>query len=126
MSVAVVAAALVRDGAVLAARRSRPAELAGRWEFPGGKVEPGEDGPAALARECLEELGVHVDVGRLLGRAADGRVELTLYVAALVQGEPHAGESHDALRWLDVSSLESVDWLPLDAELLPQARLALP
>ena len=122
----VVAAATVRDGLVLAARRSRPVELAGRWEFPGGKVEPGEDGPAALARECLEELGVRVDVGRLLGRAADGRVELSLYAATLTAGEPRPGDTHDELRWLDVSSLDSLDWLPLDAELLPRARLALP
>ena len=58
----VVAAAIVRDGRVLAAQRSYPAELAGQWEFPGGKVEPDEMPRAALVREIGEELGMRVDV----------------------------------------------------------------
>ncbi|WP_194384805.1 NUDIX domain-containing protein [Microbacterium luteum] len=52
----VVGAVIVRDGLILAARRTRPADLAGQWEFPGGKVEDGEDLPTALAREIREEL----------------------------------------------------------------------
>ncbi len=63
----VVAAAIVRAGAVLAARRTRPAALAGRWELPGGRVEPGESDPAALRRECREELGAEVVVRHRLG-----------------------------------------------------------
>ena len=116
--IVVVAAAIVRDGRVLAARRTRPPELAGRWEFPGGKVEPGEDGRAALLRECREELGVEVDVGRVLGSASDGRVALTLHVAVLRDAAPELGDAHDGLRWLTGSTLGSVDWLPIDAVLL--------
>ena len=120
--IAVVAAVIVRDGQVLAARRSRPAALAGRWEFPGGKVEPGEDGPGALARECREELGVEVDVGRVLASASDERVALTLYGAALRDGAPAPGDAHDRLLWLTGSELGSVEWLPIDAALLDPVR----
>ncbi|MFM7212080.1 MAG: NUDIX domain-containing protein, partial [Actinomycetota bacterium] len=60
----VVAAAILRDGRYLAARRTRPAWAAGRWEFPGGKVEPGETEQQALVREIREELGVEIEVVR--------------------------------------------------------------
>jgi len=62
----VVGAAIIRDGRVLAARRTSPAAAAGRWEFPGGKVEPGETREAALVREVAEELGCRVEVTRWL------------------------------------------------------------
>jgi 8-oxo-dGTP diphosphatase len=117
--VAVVGAALVRDGRVLAARRSRPARLAGGWECPGGKVEPGESDAAALARELREELVVEVAVGARLGAAEDGSIRLTLYAATLAAGEPRPIADHDELRWLGPDELPSVAWLPIDAELLP-------
>lgn len=115
----VVAAAIVRDAKVLAARRSRPAALAGGWEFPGGKLENGESEPDAVARECREELGVRIQVGVRLGAARDDRIRLVLYAAALDDGEPVAGDDHDELRWLELSTLADVEWLPIDRELLP-------
>ncbi|WP_375484509.1 (deoxy)nucleoside triphosphate pyrophosphohydrolase [uncultured Jatrophihabitans sp.] len=123
--VAVVAAAIVADGRVLAARRSRPAALAGRWEFPGGKREPGEDDVQALVRECREELGITVSVGARLGSGRDGDVDLALYLAVVERGTPAAGEDHDELRWLDDTTLSLVDWLPVDAALLDAVRPAL-
>ena len=83
----VVAAAVVREGTVLTARRIAPASLAGRWEFPGGKVEPGESEPQALIRELREELSLEVRVCELLGRTPlgdDG--ELALYLTRAVGG----------------------------------------
>ena len=120
----VVAAAIVRDGCVLAARRTRPAALAGGWEFPGGKVEPGEDGPGALARECREELGVEIRVGALLGTAQDAGLTLQLYAAGLLAGEPQALQDHDQVRWLSAQTVRSVDWLGIDTQLLPARRAA--
>ncbi|HEY0699012.1 MAG TPA: (deoxy)nucleoside triphosphate pyrophosphohydrolase, partial [Micromonospora sp.] len=112
----VVGAAIIRTGRVLACARSRPAELAGMWEFPGGKVEPGEDEVAALVRECAEELAVEVEIGVRVGgdvRMAHGRSVLRVYVARLLAGEPVALE-HAELRWLAADQLDSVAWLPAD------------
>jgi 8-oxo-dGTP diphosphatase len=115
----VVGAAIVRAGRVLAARRSAPPELAGGWEFPGGKVEPGESDGTALARECREELGVSIVVAELLGTTELGPArELRVYRAELVSGEPRALQDHDELRWLGAGELESVRWLPADRPLL--------
>ncbi len=118
-----VGAAILRDGRVLAARRRHPAELAGGWEFPGGKVEAGEDDRAALARECDEELGVAVQVGELVGSAPlrDGWV-LRIYLATLTSGVPGARADHDLLRWLRYSELGSVPWLAPDLPIVDALR----
>jgi 8-oxo-dGTP diphosphatase len=117
----VVAAAVVRDGRVLAARRSAPAELAGTWEFPGGKVEPGESEEDALVRECREELGIEIAVGRLVGTSRIGPgVVLHLYVAEHLIGFPEALQDHDSTQWFQPSELSAVPWLPADEPLLPR------
>jgi 8-oxo-dGTP diphosphatase len=121
----VVGAALV-DGAgrVLAAQRAAPPELAGRWEFPGGKVEPGESETAALVRECREELGVEVELVARLGEDLPvelGGAVLRVWTGRIVAGTPAATE-HAALRWLDASELDDVDWLPADRPLLDLLR----
>jgi 8-oxo-dGTP diphosphatase len=118
-AVRVVAAAIVRDGQVLAARRSRPPALVGGWEFPGGKVEHGESDEGALARECAEELGVRIAVCAHLGTASDPRIDLVLYAATLLGGEPLAGTDHDELSWSRPDELDAVAWLPIDRELVP-------
>jgi 8-oxo-dGTP diphosphatase len=118
----VVAAAIVRDGRVLAARRSRPQRLAGGWEFPGGKVEAGESDADALARECREELDISIAVGEHLADAATDGVALHLYTARLTAGEPQLGADHDALAWLRADELDLPDWLPVDRALLGPVR----
>lgn len=112
-------AAIVRNGRVLAACRARPPELAGGWEFPGGKVEPGESEPDALMRECREELGIAIQVGERLGDAVDGRIRLVLYACTAGAEEPRPLEDHDELRWLSAAELADVAWLPIDRALLP-------
>ena len=115
----VVGAAIVRECRVLAARRRTPANLAGLWEFPGGKVEPGESESAAVVRECREELGISVAVERPLGRAPIGEyIELVLYAATLTQGQPTSSATHDLLRWLAMDELATVQWLEPDEKLL--------
>ena len=120
---AVVGAAVLRDGRVLAARRTAPATAAGRWEFPGGKVEPGETPEAALVREVGEELGCMVAVtGWLAGSVPIGAAhELRVALAELVDGEPTPVE-HDVVRWLGASELDAVDWLEPDRPFLAELR----
>ncbi|MBN9758681.1 NUDIX domain-containing protein [Pseudonocardia sp. Ae707_Ps2] len=112
----VVGAAIVRDGRLLVAQRSYPAELAGRWELPGGGVEDGESGPRALVRECAEELGARVVVGERLGTDLPlGRRVLQIHTARLEPGspEPEARE-HRALRWVARREVATLGWLDAD------------
>ncbi|MFB9729979.1 (deoxy)nucleoside triphosphate pyrophosphohydrolase [Haloechinothrix salitolerans] len=123
----VVGAAIVRSGALLAAQRSYPHQLAGYWELPGGQVEPGEAEPDALRRECREELDVDVHIGHHVGDAnLPGGSVLRIYAAALTDParEPVARE-HAALRWITSDALDDVDWLPGDRVLLPRLHALL-
>jgi 8-oxo-dGTP diphosphatase len=119
--VRVVAAVIERDGRLLACRRAPGKDAAGRWEFPGGKVEPGEEPEDALAREIQEELGVRIHVGTLLDRTVTGRVDLACYAATLVDAVPADSTDHDALRWLAPARLRELEWA--DADLAVVARL---
>ena len=124
--VGVVGAALVRDGRVLASRRTEPPRLAGMWEFPGGKVEDGESDEQALLRELREELEVEASVGVRLGGdllIGDTAV-LRVYLCRLVSGEP-ALVDHDEHRWLAHHELDDVAWLPVDLPLLDELRILL-
>jgi 8-oxo-dGTP diphosphatase len=126
----VVAAVIVDDltepTRLLAARRAAPRALAGGWEFPGGKVEPGEDPIAALHRELAEELQITVDLGTELC-PPDGDTwpivpghELRLWFAVVTSGKPTPTGSHDELRWLSGDQLGTVDWLPADRAIVAQ------
>jgi 8-oxo-dGTP diphosphatase len=121
----VVGAAVVRTGRLLVQRRGYPPWAAGRWELPGGHVEPGETEPAALRRECSEELAVGVNVGQRLGLDVplpNGRV-LRCYVAWLDEpaAEPRAIE-HPEVRWVGAAEVAELDWLPADRALLPALK----
>jgi 8-oxo-dGTP diphosphatase len=108
----VAGVAIVRNGRVLAARRTEPAELAGRWELPGGKVEPGESVEAAAVREIREELDCEIEVVRRLPgeQPLTAGFVLQAYEATLGSGEPMPRE-HDAIRWLAPEDLDGIDWL---------------
>jgi 8-oxo-dGTP diphosphatase len=114
--VVVVAGAVCEEGRLLAARRSAPEELAGRWELPGGKLEPGESPEQALVRELREELGIETEpVERVPGEwpLRPGYV-LQVWTVRLVSGEPSPLQDHDELRWLAPGELDAVDWLDQD------------
>ncbi|WP_209648038.1 (deoxy)nucleoside triphosphate pyrophosphohydrolase [Kibdelosporangium banguiense] len=121
----VVGTAIVRDRRLLAQQRAFPAEVAGLWELPGGRVEPGESDQEAVRRECAEELGITVVPGEAVGPDVilpSGKL-LRIYRAS-TDGEPVAVE-HKALRWLSAGDLTDVDWLPADRLLLPVFRTLL-
>jgi 8-oxo-dGTP diphosphatase len=115
----VVGVAILEQGRLLAARRSHPPALAGQWELPGGKVEPGESAEAAAVREIGEELGCVVEVTEVLeGTSAIGPgLHLRVVTARLVDGDPVPRE-HDAVRWLRVGELDEVTWAEADVPFL--------
>jgi len=113
---------------VLAAERAVPADLAGRWEFPGGKVEAGETDHDAVVRECREELGVEVAVGERLGAdvtlpgaGPGGLWVLRVWLATIRTGTPVPLE-HRSLRWLGSEELFDVPWLPADLPLVVELQ----
>ncbi|MEM9380545.1 MAG: NUDIX domain-containing protein, partial [Planctomycetota bacterium] len=129
----VCAAVVVRGSTVLVARRARPAELAGKWEFPGGKLERGETPAACLARELREELAYDVEVvaGEELGSStrnpeegAEPDLRLTAYAARPLRASddptPVDG-THDLVRWVDAEGLRALDLAPLDVPLVEGA-----
>lgn len=121
--VRVVAAVVRRDGRILVTRRHGHAERGGQWEFPGGKVEPGESEPEALVREIREELDCAVDVGPLLARTVhrypDLEVELAFYACALTPGSEPRLVGAAAMEWAEPGLLERYDFCEADRPVLP-------
>lgn len=107
----------MKDGKVLAARRSQTMSLPGLWEFPGGKVEPGETAERALLRELAEELKCDAVVnGHLTTTDHEypfGIVSLSTYYAELRGADPELTE-HSEIRWLAPHELFTVEWAPAD------------
>jgi 8-oxo-dGTP diphosphatase len=122
----VVAGALIADGQLLVAQRTRPPELAGLWELPGGKVAPGESDAAALTRELREELGVDVVVGERLGDdvALTPTMALRAYRVSHTAGTMQAHDHHE-LRWVSAAELHALPWVPADTAWLPVLAAAM-
>ncbi|MGH3723914.1 MAG: (deoxy)nucleoside triphosphate pyrophosphohydrolase [Mycobacterium sp.] len=121
----VVAGAVIDGDKLLIAQRSKPVELAGQWELPGGKVADGESEAEALRRELGEELGITVTVGSRLGDdVVVGNLVLRAYRVLLDSGTPHPHE-HLALRWVRADELDAVGWVAADAGWIPALREAL-
>ncbi len=113
----VVGAVILRDGLVLCAQRGPDGSLPGMWEFPGGKIEPGESPQVALSREIIEELHCEVVVGEEVATTTHeydfGVVTLTTYYCQLRSGDPQLTE-HAELRWVAPSQLAALEWAPAD------------
>jgi 8-oxo-dGTP diphosphatase len=121
--VRVVAAVIRRGGRILITRRHGHAERGGQWEFPGGKVEPGEEEAAALRREILEELGCPVTVGALVTRTThrypDLEVELAFFACELAPDLEPSLLGAAALDWALPERLAEYDFCEADRPVLP-------
>ncbi|NPD32299.1 (deoxy)nucleoside triphosphate pyrophosphohydrolase [Eggerthellaceae bacterium zg-997] len=121
----VVAAIIERDGSVLATQRAT-GSLAGGWEFPGGKVEPGEEPREALLREIREELDAQVSIERHVADIDHAYDDFTLhlqcYLCHLEGDEAYTLTEHADARWLDALSIDSVPWLPADIALIRRIK----
>jgi 8-oxo-dGTP diphosphatase len=121
----VVAGVLVRDGKALVCKRSAAGAHAGKWEFPGGKAEPGETLAETLRRELREELGIVAEVGEELWRTRHrypGREPVDLHFLAVVafDGEVGGDDQFAEVRWQALDRLADLDFLEADHELVAE------
>ena len=119
-TIKVVAAIIIKDGQVFATQRGY-GEFKGWWEFPGGKMEPGESPQEALKREICEELDAEVEVRELLETVEwdypNFHLTMHCFICSLLSESLHLNE-HEAATWLTYETLRSVKWLPADEILL--------
>ena len=119
-TIEVVAAIIHRDGAYFATQRGY-GEFEGMWEFPGGKIEPGESQETALKREIQEELGVDITIGELLCTTEYDyptfHLTMHCYLCSVASGEIELRE-HKSAQWLTAETLDSVEWLPADEKII--------
>jgi 8-oxo-dGTP diphosphatase len=117
----VTAAVIEENGKVLIGRRKPGRHMGGKWEFPGGKIEPGETPQESLARELLEELAIRVRIGEFLCNAfydGDGvSLELLVYRVQRLEGEPALIE-HEELRWVEPIKLAGFDLADSDRKVV--------
>ena len=120
----VVAAILHRDGAYFATQRGY-GEFEGMWEFPGGKIEPGESREVALKREIQEELGVDIAIENLLCTTEydypSFHLTMHCYLCRIASGEIELREHKSAL-WLTANRLDDVAWLSADKEVVDKLK----
>ena len=116
-----VVAAIIRDGNKVFATQRGYGDYKDGWEFPGGKIEPGETPQQALAREIKEELDSEIAVGDYLTTIEYDypafHLSMQCFWCTIVEGTPVLKE-HEAARWLDVENLRSVAWLPADLTII--------
>jgi 8-oxo-dGTP diphosphatase len=129
-TIVVSAAVLIEDGRVLLTRRKAGTHLAGAWEFPGGKVEPGEDPRDGLARELREELGIEATAREILEvtfhRYAERAVLLLFYRARRAASSPEPQVLDTAgFRWARAEELDASEFPPADVAILERVRALL-
>lgn len=124
-TIEVVAAIIVRDGKVLATQRGYGSQ-AGGWEFPGGKIEPGETPESAVVREILEELGARVALDGFFMTVdydyPDFHLTMHCYLAHLEEGETVRLLEHRAAEWVGSEEISTLDWLPADIAIVEKLK----
>ena len=120
-TVKVVAAIITRENKILATQRGY-GDFKDGWEFPGGKVEPGETAEQAIVREIREELGADIKVTGFLTTVEHDYPNFHLLMdcfrAELMEGSEMTLLEHEAAKWLDIKDIDSVDWLPADIKVV--------
>lgn len=118
----VTAAVIIENGSVLLTRRRPGERLAGYWEFPGGKIEKGESPQRCLEREIEEELGIHIEAGRLITESVypydHGKIKLIAIESKIVDGDITLSV-HDRYTWVPLDKLLEYNLAPAD---IPVAR----
>ena len=121
-----VVAAIICDGRRIFATQRGYGNYRHKWEFPGGKIEPGESPEAALKREIREELEADITDLELFDTVEhdypEFHVNMRCYLCRLVSEDMRLVE-HEAARWLDRENIDSVDWLPSDLEIVEKLKL---
>ena len=122
-----VVAAIIRRGDKIFATQRGYGDFKDGWEFPGGKVEPGETPQEALVREIKEELSAEIEVGDLLTTVEtdypDFRLSMACYFATLKEGSEMTLLEHEAAKWLSLDELDTVDWLPADRDVVKLLKI---
>lgn len=120
-----VVAAIIREGNRIFATQRGYGDYKDGWEFPGGKIEPGETPQQALVREIKEELDTEIDVGELLTTVefdySTFHLSMQCFWAKVREGDLVLKE-HEAAKWLDVDELSTVSWLPADQSVVISIR----
>lgn len=120
-----VVAAIIRHGDKVFATQRGYGEFEGGWEFPGGKMEPGETPPQALIREITEELDTEIEVGELIETVEYDypKFHLTMHCFMCTVKSGHLVlKEHEAAKWLTKNTLDSVDWLPADEGIIDKIK----
>lgn len=120
----VVAAIIHKDGAYFSTQRGY-GEFEGKWEFPGGKIEIGESHEIALKREIMEELGVNIAIDKFICTTdydyPSFHLTMHCYLCNIISGEIELHE-HKSARWLTSETLDSVEWLPADKDIIEMLK----
>ena len=124
-----VVAAIIRDGDCIFATQRGYGEYKDGWEFPGGKVEPGETPQEALVREIKEELDANIIVDDLLTSVEYDyptfHLSMDCFWAALAEGSELKLLEHEAAKWLYIENIDSVNWLPADIKVVEAIKMTI-
>ena len=121
----VTAAIIIKDDKILIAQRAKGENLEGKWEFPGGKTEPGETPEQCLKREIQEELDLDIEVGEFLGESiytySNGQIKINAYFSTIMNGEIHL-HVHDQVKWVTIDEIGEYDFAPADIPLVEKLK----